>query len=188
MADGGGGTTHRGGVFGITQNKTFMVNGVLRYVICAVKYFIAFCVLFVAITWLSMLAQPIEGYTVWDVIEATLRSDRGMWLMVAAVVLAASYPRFGFLTRKMEGFIEEDRAEVEKAFALTGYRLESEEDGVMHFRAESVVKRFLALFEDEITVSQYGQWIIIKGNRRQAARVIYRLEMLLSQKRAGVEE
>ena len=88
--------------------------------ICAVKYFIAFCVLFVAITWLSMLAQPIEGYTVWDVIEATLRSDRGMWLMVAAVVLAASYPRFGFLTRKMEGFIEEDRAEVEKAFALTG--------------------------------------------------------------------
>jgi hypothetical protein len=88
----------------------------------------------------------------------------------------------------MEGFIEEDRAEVEKAFALTGYRLESEEDGVMHFRAESIVKRFLALFEDEITVSQYGQWIIIKGNRRQAARVIYRLEMLLSQKRAGVEE
>ena len=156
--------------------------------ICAVKYFIAFCVLFVAITWLSMLAQPIEGYTVWDVIEATLRSDRGMWLMVAAVVLAASYPRFGFLTRKMESFIEEDRAEVEKAFALTGYRLESEKDGVMHFRAESVVKRFLALFEDEITVSQYGQWIIIKGNRRQAARVIYRLEMLLSQKRAGVEE
>ena len=52
------------------------------------KILFAFCVLFVAITWLSMLAQPIAGYTVWDVIEATLRSDRGMWLMVAAVVLA----------------------------------------------------------------------------------------------------
>lgn len=165
-----------------------MVNRVLRYVICAVKYFIAFCVLFVAITWLSMLAQPIEGYTVWDVIESTLRSEIGMWLMVAAVVLSASYPRFGFLTRRVEGFIEEDKAEVKKAFALTGYRLESEEDGEMRFRAESIVKRFFALFEDEIVVSQYGQWIIIKGNRRQAARVIYRLEMLLEQKRVGEQE
>ena len=50
------------------------------------------------------------------------------------------------------------------------------------------MKRFFALFEDEIVVSQYGQWIIIKGNRRQAARVIYRLEMLLEQKRVGEQE
>lgn len=165
-----------------------MIKAIARYVMCAVKYFIAFCVLFVAITWLSMLAQPIEGYNVWDVVLATLKSDRGMWLMAAAVVLAAAYPHIGFLTRRMEGFIDEDREQIAKAFELSGYELISEEGEVLHFRAQSFVKRLLALFEDEITVSQYGQWLVIKGNRRQAARVIYRLDMLLEQKRAGGEE
>ena len=156
----------------------------MKYLVCAIKYFIAFCVLFVAITWLSMQLQPMEGYGTLDLVKATLQSERGVWLIVAAVALAALYPRIGFLSRRMEGFLEEDREEVTKAFELTGYALVEEQDGVMKFRATNILKRLTLLFEDEITVIQYGQWIEIRGIRRMAARVIYRLDMLLQQKRA----
>lgn len=158
----------------------------MRYLIRAIKYFIVFCVLFVALSWLSLSTQSFESVPLMEYMEAILRSDRGVWLVVATVVLSLSYPRFGFITRRREAFIEEDREQIVKAFELTGYKLVDEQDGVMTFRAEGL-KRLFLLFEDEITVSQYGQWIEISGIRRMAARILYRLDMLLESKRVESE-
>ena len=97
-------------------------------------------------------------------------------LFTAIVVLAALYPRFGFVERKVEGDVEENRQQIVNAFRSSGFSLRSEEDGVMVFRADTILQKLMLLGEDEIKVSQYGQWIVLDGIRRGVARVQYRLD------------
>ena len=139
----------------------------------AVKYFAAFCVIYLAVVWLSV--STMNGYeqSVWDYVWATLQTTRGQLLVVAVVVLSAFYPRFGFITRRVEW--EDERDQIIATFALAGFSLREEGDGRMVFRADNMLDRLVMLFEDEITVVQYGQWIDITGIRRGVAKVVYRM-------------
>ncbi len=141
----------------------------------AVKYFAAFCVIYLAVVWLSV--STMNGYeqSVWDYVWATLQTTRGQLLVVAVVVLSAFYPRFGFITRRVEWDMEDERDQIIATFALAGFSLREEGDGRMVFRADNVLDRLVMLFEDEITVVQYGQWIDITGIRRGVAKVVYRM-------------
>ena len=47
------------------------------------------------------------------------------------------------------------------------------------FRADNWGRKLMMLGEDELIVSQYGQWIRIEGIRRGVARVQYRLDSFL---------
>ena len=51
----------------------------------AVKYFAAFCVIYLAVVWLSV--STMNGYeqSVWDYVWATLQTTRGQLLVVAGV-------------------------------------------------------------------------------------------------------
>lgn len=142
----------------------------------AVKYFAAFCVIYLAVVWLSV--STMNGYeqSVWDYVWATLQTTRGQLLVVAVVVLSAFYPRFGFITRRVEWDMEDERDQIIATFALAGFSLREEGDGRMVFRADNMLDRLVMLFEDEITVVQYGQWIDITGIRRGVAKVVYRME------------
>ena len=53
---------------------------------------------------------------------------------------------------------------------------DTDEDGVMTFRADGLLLKLTLLGEDEIKVSQYGQWILIDGIRRGVARAGYKLD------------
>lgn len=141
----------------------------------AVKYFAAFCVIYLAVVWLSV--STMNGYeqSVWDYVWATLQTTRGRLLVVAVVVLSAFYPRFGFITRRVEWDMEDERDQIIATFALAGFSLREEGDGRMVFRADNMLDRLVMLFEDEITVVQYGQWIDITGIRRGVAKVVYRM-------------
>ena len=141
----------------------------------AVKYFAAFCVIYLAVVWLSV--STMNGYeqSVWDYVWATLQTTRGQLLVVAVVVLSAFYPRFGFITRRVEWDMEDERDQIIATFALAGFSLREEGDGRMVFRANNMLDRLVMLFEDEITVVQYGQWIDITGIRRGVAKVVYRM-------------
>lgn len=141
----------------------------------AVKYFAAFCVIYLAVVWLSV--STMNGYeqSVWDYVWATLQTTRGQLLVVAVVVLSALYPRFGFITRRVEWDMEDERDQIIATFALAGFSLREEGDGRMVFRADNMLDRLVMLFEDEITVVQYGQWIDITGIRRGVAKVVYRM-------------
>ena len=141
----------------------------------AVKYFAAFCVIYLAVVWLSV--STMNGYeqSVWDSVWATLQTTRGQLLVVAVVVLSAFYPRFGFITRRVEWDMEDERDQIIATFALAGFSLREEGDGRMVFRADNMLDRLVMLFEDEITVVQYGQWIDITGIRRGVAKVVYRM-------------
>ena len=58
----------------------------------------------------------------------------------------------------------------------------------MTFRAESPLRKLTLLWEDEIRVSQFGQWIEIDGIRRGVARAQLQLETFLRNKRYNENE
>lgn len=157
-------------------------ESMVRYILCAVKYLLAFIVLYLGLLWLS---QRVAGVDVplLDAVMATLQTRKGQLLVVAVVVLAALYPKWGFITRRVECDMVEDREQILAAFSASGFALVAENDDKMVFQADSVLRRLSFLMEDEITVSQYGQWVEVKGIRRAAARVAYRLEMFVTNKR-----
>ena len=70
--------------------------------------------------------------------------------------------------------MEAERDYILRVFAAAGFTLKEESDGRMVFRADNILSRLFMLFEDEIVVEQYGQWIDISGIRRGVAKVLYR--------------
>ncbi len=148
----------------------------MKYLKKSLKYFVALCVLYVALMWL-MHTLGWTPLTLADDLRILIYTPRG-WAMVAAVVvLSALYPRFGFVVRRVEGDVVEHRRQILTAMQVAGWSLREEDEaaGVMRFRADAL-HRVTALWEDEITVRQYGQWIEIGGLRRTVVRTCFRLE------------
>ena len=146
----------------------------MKYFVRALKYFAAFCVLYLAIVWLSVMTTKGMDVSAWDYIVANFQTTRGKLLGLAVVVLSAAYPRMGFMTRRVECDMEDERDYLLQVFAASGFTLKEESEGRMVFRADNILSRLFLLFEDEITVEQYGQWIDITGIRRGVAKVLYR--------------
>jgi len=97
-------------------------------------------------------------------------------LAAAVVLLSAAYPFTGFITRRVEGFLDDDRERVVNAFRAEGF-VPADDDGEgMAFRAASPLRRLWLHFDDEVRVAQFGQWIELSGQRRTVARVAPRLE------------
>ncbi len=147
----------------------------MTYFIRSVKYFVAmtaFCLALMALMILSGASVLSFG----DTLYVMFHTPRFLALFGALVVLAALYPRFGFVRRRVEGDLVADRIRIVNAFASAGFSLCSETDETLTFRAEGFLLRSMLLFEDRIAVSQYGQWILLDGIRRGVARVAYRLD------------
>ncbi|WP_295938712.1 hypothetical protein [uncultured Alistipes sp.] len=147
----------------------------MRYFIRSLKYFAALCVICIVIMAL-MLVSGTSALTFDETIYVMFHSTRYLTLLAAIVALAALYPKFGFVVRDVEGDVEQNRQQIITAFKTGGFVLSEEEDGVMTFRADGIMRKLRLLGEDEIKVSQYGQWIRIDGIRRGVARVQYRLD------------
>lgn len=156
----------------------------MKYIVRAVKYFCAFCVLYVAIVWLGMKSQGM-GVSAFDSIMATMQTTRGLLLAGAVILLSALYPVFGFMTRRVECDMTEDREQLLAAFSMAGFTLREESEGRMVFRGDNLMRRIFMLFEDEIVVEQYAQWVEIKGIRRGVANAAYRLYLYIENKRRG---
>lgn len=152
-----------------------------KYLIRSAKYFVALCVLLVAIMALNRAMG--STLTIRETFYVMFHTTRGLLLPIVVVVLALCYPRFGFIVRRVEGDTELDREQIVNAFRSAGFSLRREEEGTLFFRADGFVQKLLLLWEDEIRVSQYGQWIELDGIRRGVARVQYRLDSYLQMKR-----
>ena len=116
-----------------------------------VKIFVALCVICVAILAL-MLATGTSALTLDQTVYVMFHTSRYATLFAAIVVLAALYPRFGFVVRKVEGDVEQNREQIVNAFKSAGFSLRGEEDGVMTFRADGPLRKLMLLGEDEIKV------------------------------------
>ncbi len=148
---------------------------IMRYLIRAVKYFFAFCVLYVGVVWLSILTQKGMDISVWDSISATMATERGRMLALAVVALSAAYPFFGFVKRSVKWDMATDADRLVEIFAAAGFALKEQGEGKMVFKANNILDRLVMLFEDEIVVEQQGEQITLDGIRRGVAKVIYRL-------------
>ena len=146
-----------------------------RYLIRSLKYFAALCVLCMAIMALN-LTTGMASLSLEETLYVMFHTPRGLMLPAVIVLLAAFYPRFGFIVRRVEGDVEEHREQIVNAFRSAGFELRRDEDDALFFRAKGPLHRLLLLGEDEIKVSQYGQWIELEGIRRGVTRVIYRLD------------
>ena len=148
---------------------------IMRYLIRAVKYFFAFCVLYVGVVWLSILTQKGMDVSVWNSISATMATERGRMLALAVVALSAAYPFFGFVKRSVKWDMTTDADRLVEIFAAAGFALKEQGEGKMVFKANNILDRLVMLFEDEIVVEQQGEQITLDGIRRGVAKVIYSL-------------
>lgn len=156
----------------------------MKYIIRSLKYLLFICVLYVALLWLSSISTYGGEIDTMTLLKAQLSSDRGVWLVVAFVVLALLYPKFGYMRRAIAGAdIESDRVRIDNAMQLYGFKFSELRDGALVYRAEGVVRRIILLFEDEIIVRQIEGGIEVEGKRRQAVRIIIQLSAYIDNKR-----
>lgn len=156
----------------------------MRYLIRAIKYLLLLSALYVALVWAMYLLGAEPQVDPWLQIEAHLRADIGKKMVVVFVILAALYPRFGFMRKRIEGYRpERDKERLQNAMAVFGYKLAESHDGVDVYRAEGVVKRLTLLWEDRIEVRIEDGALEMKGIRRMVARIAYQLETYIRNSR-----
>lgn len=151
-----------------------------RYLVRSVKYLIALCVLYVALMWLMHISssRQITFIEEWQLLFSTWR---GYMMVVALLLLAAAYPKFGFVRRRVVGNIIADREQIETAFRVAGFVAVSDEGGELLFRAHGV-RRLTMLFEDDVVVRQVGDELEFDGLRRATVPIAYTVERYLENK------
>ena len=155
----------------------------MKYAIRSLKYLLLICVLYVALLWASSVYTYNGMVDVATLLKAQLGSDRGLLLIVAFVVLAILYPRFGYIRRTIVGAdIEGDRIRIDNAMKLYGFKFVEVREGALVYRAEGIIRRITLLFEDEILVRQMEDGVEVEGIRRSAVRIIYQLNAYIEHK------
>ena len=106
----------------------------------SVKYFVHLCVLCAAVILVMHLAGMLAVAPA-ELPALLFASWRGWVLAAAVVLLSAAYPFTGFVTRRVEGFLDDDRERVVNAFRAEGF-VPADDDGEgMTFRAASPLRR-----------------------------------------------
>ncbi len=150
----------------------------MRYFQRSVKYFLSLCVAYLLATELMWrlgmsLLSPREN------VLMLLNTQRGVFMLVAVVALAATYPYFGFMRKRTYGNIVLNREAIIEVMMQSNFELLSEKDGSMTFIGNNFLKRLGMLFEDHIVVSRIDgneEKIHVAGNRKAIAYILYRLE------------
>ena len=152
-----------------------------KYLLRSLKYFVVLCLLFVALVWLKITYEKLP-ITMGQMMQLYFSAWTGWFMAVVVVLMSATYPYFGFVSRKTTGSITTDRQQVEAAMATTGLVLKSAEGGRLVFRATGL-QRLTLLFEDEVVAEQQGEEIVLSGHRKTVVRAMIRLEGYLVNKR-----
>ncbi len=150
----------------------------MNYTVRVLKYFVAFSVFCMLIVALNLLMSRTQ-MTLEEFVYVTFHTPRGMMLPVVMVVLSLVMPRIDFITRRVEGDVEEHRTQIDNAMKASGFVYVETRDEQLIYRADGWLTRLTLLWDDEMKVSQYGQWIEVSGKRRAVARIVYRLDSYL---------
>ena len=154
-----------------------------RYFVRSVKYLVALVVLYVGLIAVMHYSQhsAITLTERWQLMFAQ-EPMRSWGMVIVSLLLAATYPFFGYTKRSFEGNLVADREQLNTAARLYGLELVSEGDGELLYRAKGL-RRLTMLFEDDIVVRQSGSQIEIEGLRRVAVRFAFDVERYITNKR-----
>ncbi len=156
----------------------------MRYTLRAVKYFIRLSIL-LAFIFMLMVVSGTAGFSTDDFFTEFFSSRRGMVFSVVMVLWCVIYPKVEYVSREIDGVrIDGDRPRIIAAFEAAGFRLESRSDTRLVFRAASLFRRVLLLWEDAVTVSAAGRGVVVEGSRKAVAETGFRIKLYTEQDNA----
>ncbi len=124
-----------------------------KYIIRAIKYFIFICALVTIIILLMVAAGFVQG----SINEIFRNGYNAIWqIALIFAVIAAIYPKVGFVTRRVSisGTWEEAKDIIHEAMQSRRYKLTSEDGDILTYRLRSIVARIPKFFADEITITR----------------------------------
>ena len=154
-----------------------------RYIIRSVKYLIALCVLYVAIVALMHYSGNLQHVGIsfadqWAILFSTWRG----WTMVGVtILLAATYPKFGFVKRRVKGNLALDREQIDAAFRASGFKFVGAESGALVYQAQGL-RRLMMLFEDRVVVREEEGVLVFDGIRRATVPIAFSAERFIESK------
>ena len=147
----------------------------MQYFIRAVKYFFYFAILTSLILLTLVLIGAVEGN-----IETMFKDGyNAIWKMaIFFVLVAAVYPKFGFLNRRL--YIDGDWDTLKNTaityMAERRYILVSESDNEMTFRCKDITSRISKMYEDFVVLKKVEDGFVLEGLRKDVIRLAAGLE------------
>ena len=152
-----------------------------QYLVRSIKYLIALVILYVGLMAVMHYSQH-STITFAQRWELMFQQWNGWGMVVVSILLAATYPFFGYTKRSFEGNIAVDREQLDTAARVVGLELVSANENELLYRAKGL-RRVTMLFEDDVVVRQNGTQIEVEGLRRVAVRMAFDAERYIRNKR-----
>jgi hypothetical protein len=127
-----------------------------------------------------------EGHDIslWEYMEWKFSNRDGMIMLGALVVLAAFYPLFGYMRKRVTNCnLKDDNIRIQNAMHTYGFRYVGEKDGAQIYRAAGILQRLILRFDDKIELRQMSDGVEFYGIRSRVARIAFQLEAYLNNKR-----
>lgn len=137
----------------------------MKYVIRSIKYFFYFAFLFGAIIAALVLIGAVEG----DINEILEGGYASLWkIAIFFAVVAAVYPKFGFVRRKLDTSAEWESVKEEAVSYFEGknFKTESETPDTVSFRRRNAMERMTKMGEDRITLVRTDEGFFLEGQRK----------------------
>ena len=151
----------------------------MKYLIRSIKYFFYFAFL----TTIIICALVATGLADGDIDTMFRGGSSAIWKMTGFfAVIAAIYPKVGFITRSIstDRSWNETRNEVIGFMKERQYDLESEENGTVKFRQRGTVNRLRRMYEDRVTITVKADGLEMEGLRKDVFRLSANLEYRLN--------
>ena len=137
----------------------------MKYLVRSVKYFFYFALLTTAIILALILIGAVEG----DINKIFEDGVNSLWKIAAFFVLvAAVYPKFGFVIRKLNTTADWDtvKSAAKAYFQEKSFKLESETADCVTFRRRDIISRLIKMGEDRISISLTDDGFVLEGLRK----------------------
>lgn len=152
----------------------------MKYLVRSVKYFFYFAFW----TTVIVLALVATGLASGDINEIFEGGWNAIWkIAIFFAIVAAVYPKLGFITRDMEMDRElaDIRDEVVKYMEARGYVLEGESADSLSFRYRRLAGRLTRMNEDRLIMTKSGSSWTMEGLRKDVMKVATGLSYHISQ-------
>lgn len=141
-----------------------------RYPIRAVKYMVQLCILFFVMFGL-LQAFGYGNVTLSEMFD----SSRGYILLAAVIFFALLYPFFGFTKKTLTFDASTNEAEVERVMGMCGYQRVEGEAQAMVFRAATMPKKIVLMWEDTIEINTVDGLSTMEGARKEVVKASFRM-------------
>ncbi len=151
----------------------------MKYLIRSIKYFFYFAFLMTAVVLALVFIGAVEG----NINEIFEDGWNSLWkIAVFFALIAAVYPKFAFISRRLDVNADWDtvRHEAASYFRERGLAVETESADRVTFRRIGIGKRIAKMYEDRITLTRESDGYYLDGLRKDIILFATALEYRIS--------